>query len=112
MVREVDEEPVGVKVGQGRPGGPVMPRESRSIHLHMIQARSSLWSQSGQFWLGAFMVAEVPVGIAISNLPDGPRAELQDWVLGSVWAMVLAVAFLIASGIVVGWVAHRLGLGE
>ncbi len=78
----------------------------------MSKVRSSLWTQSGQFWLGAFMVAELPVGIAITALPDATRTELLEMVLGNGWITILAVAVLIGSGLLVGSVAHRLGVGE
>lgn len=33
-------------------------------------SRQSLWSQSGQFWLGAFMVAEAPLSLVVLRLPE------------------------------------------
>jgi putative effector of murein hydrolase len=58
------------------------------------------------------MVAELPFGIAIAALPDATRTELLEQVLGNGWIMILAVAVLISSGLLVGSVAHRLGVAE
>ncbi len=75
-------------------------------------SRSSLWSRSGQFWLGAFMVAEAPLSLIVMVLPDAARIDLLAFVFRDALTMVLAAGVLIAPGILVGLIAHRLGWGE
>ncbi len=75
-------------------------------------ARQSIWSQSGQFWLGAFMVAEAPLSLVVMLLPEMTRVALLDWMFSGALTMLLTVGMLIMLGILVGVAAHRLGWGD
>lgn len=75
-------------------------------------SRQSVWSQSGQFWLGAFMVAEAPLSLVVILLPEIRRAALLGWVLSGALNKLLAVSILVLLGILVAFVAHRLGWGD
>lgn len=75
-------------------------------------AKFPLRSQSAAFWLGVFMIAEAPIGIAILALSQERRASLLDYLFGNPIAALCALIALIGLGLMVGWLAHRLGLGE
>ena len=75
-------------------------------------SRQSLWTQSGQFWLGAFLVAEAPLSLVVVMLPEATRAALMDWVFSGALTMLLSIGLLTALGILAGFVAHQLGAGE
>ncbi len=74
--------------------------------------RQSLGSQPGQFWLGAFMAAEAPLCLVVMMLPDTRRAALLGWVLSGPTTLLLSIGVLTALGVLVGFVAHRLGCGD
>ena len=57
------------------------------------------------------MVAEAPIGIAIWLVSPERRDGLRDFLLGTPIAALCAALLLIGLGILVGWLAHRLGLG-
>ena len=71
----------------------------------------ALSAQSASFWLGAYMVAEAPVLLALSLLDPATQGRLMDVILGNGWALLGAIVVMVASGLLVGWLAHRLGFG-
>lgn len=83
-----------------------------AMQLDRPSSRQTLWSQSGQFWLGAFMVAEAPLSLVVMMFPEITRVALLDWVFSGALTMLLSIGMLIALGILVGLAAHRLGWGE
>jgi hypothetical protein len=76
-----------------------------------MPAGAPLFSQPGSFWIGAFMVAEGPVLLAVSFLEPATREHLGDVVLGSPLAMLGVVVVAGMAGLLVGWLGHRLGFG-
>lgn len=77
-----------------------------------VPAGMPLFSQSGSFWIGAFMVAEGPVLLAASFLEPATREHLADVILGSTLAMLGVVVAATMAGLLVGWLGHRLGFGQ
>lgn len=75
-------------------------------------SRLPLKSQPGAFWLGAYMVTEAPFGLVVALLESAQRQSLVDRLLASPLLIVCAVAVAIASGLLVGWAAHRIGIGD
>lgn len=75
-------------------------------------AQGSLWSQPASFWLGAFLVAEVPVALAGALLGEALRARILAFVVSGPFGLLCAALFTLGCGLAVAWVGHRLGLGE
>jgi hypothetical protein len=75
-------------------------------------SRRSLWSQSGSFWIGAFMLAEMPLGLLFTFLPQQQRDILANYAFFTPLGIAATITFAVALGLAVGWVGHRLGLGE
>lgn len=75
-------------------------------------SRLPLKSQPGSFWLGAYMVAEAPFGWMLALLEPAQRQSVVDRLLASPLLIACAVAVAIASGLLVGWVGHRMGIGD
>lgn len=73
---------------------------------------NSLRSQSGSFWLGAFMLAEAPVGLVISFLDIDRRWAVVDYVFSGPLTFVCALLALASLGLFAGWLGHGLGFGE
>jgi hypothetical protein len=82
------------------------------LNVKRPMPHSSLRSQSGSFWLGAFMIAEAPVGLVISFLDTDRRCAVVDYVFSSPLAFVCALIVLASLGLFAGWLGHRLGFGE
>lgn len=59
-----------------------------------------------------FPFAEAPYGLVVALLEPAQRQSLVDRLLASPWLIVCAVAVAIASGLLVGWVGHRIGIGD
>lgn len=74
--------------------------------------RLSLAAQSASFWLGAYMVAEAPALLALSLLDPATQERLMDAILGNGWVLLVAIVVILAWGLLVGGVAHRLGFGD
>ena len=72
---------------------------------------SSLWSQPGSFWLGAFMLAEAPIGLVVAFLDVEHRIIVLDYLFSSPLTIVCAIVGVVAVGLLTGWLGHRLGLG-
>ena len=72
---------------------------------------SSLWSQPGSFWLGAFMIAEAPIGFVAAFLDAEQRIIVVDYLLSSPLTIVCATVGVVVVGLLTGWLGHRLGLG-
>ncbi|RYY86595.1 MAG: hypothetical protein EOO15_14120 [Chitinophagaceae bacterium] len=75
-------------------------------------SRNSLWSQSGSFWIGAFMLAEMPLGVLFAFLPRQQRDILANYAFFTPLGIALTITSAIALGLTVGWAGHRLGFGE
>ncbi|NJD25831.1 MAG: hypothetical protein FIB06_10550 [Betaproteobacteria bacterium] len=74
--------------------------------------RRPLRSQPGDFWLGAFMVAEAPLLLGLGLLEPATREQLLAVALGSPLGLAGTVAAAIALGLATGWLGHRLGFGR
>jgi hypothetical protein len=57
-------------------------------------------------------MAEVPVVLALMSIDPTRRTEALDYVFDRPVLIVVAIFASVALLIVVGWVAHRLGLGD
>ena len=77
-----------------------------------MPAGAPLFSQPGSFWIGAFMVAEGPVLLAVSFLEPVTREHFVVVILGSSLAMLGVVVAASMAGLLVGWLGHRLGFGQ
>jgi ABC-type branched-subunit amino acid transport system permease subunit len=76
-----------------------------------MAGHTPLFSQPGSFWLGAYMVAEAPLLLAASWMEPATRERIADAVLGSPVALLGVVVGAALLGLLVGWLAHRLGFG-
>jgi hypothetical protein len=74
--------------------------------------RLPLRAQGGDFWLGAFMVAEALLLLFLAFLPPATRESLWAVIVASPLGLAGAGAVAISLGIFTGWIAHRLGLGQ
>ena len=99
-------------VWQSSRSGTRFLRETRDHVRRPMSARTPLFAQPGSFWVGAYMVAEGPFLLAASFMEPAARDQMVDVMLGSPLAL-LAVAIAVAvAGLFVGWLAHRMGLGQ
>lgn len=76
------------------------------------RTRTPLRSQSGTFWLGAFMTAEGVAAAVVGLLPADTRRHVLDVALSSTGGRMLLVTTPLLFGLAVGWLAHRLGWGD
>lgn len=83
-----------------------------ATRVNRVAFRSPLSAQSASFWLGAYMVAEAPALLALSLLDSATQERLMDAILGNGWALLVAIVVIVALGLLVGWLAHRLGFGD
>ena len=72
---------------------------------------ASLWSQPASFWLGSFLVAEAPVVLLLSLLPEGRREAMLSFALFSAPGIIITISATVALGLAIGWVGYKLGLG-
>lgn len=77
-----------------------------------MSAGAPLFSQPGSFWIGAYMVAEGPFLLAASFMEPATREHIADMMLGSPLAMLGVVVAAAMAGLLVGWLAHRMGFGH
>jgi hypothetical protein len=75
-------------------------------------SRRPLRSQPGDFWLGAFMVAEAPVLLGFGLLEPATRESLLAYAFGSPLGIAGTLATAIVLGLATGWLGHRLGFGQ
>jgi hypothetical protein len=74
--------------------------------------RKSIWEQSSAFWVGAGLIAEAPVVLALSSIDENRRAAAFDYALERPAIIVLVIVVVLILPVLVGWAAHRLGLGD
>lgn len=70
-----------------------------------------LKSQPGSFWLGAYLVAEAPLALIATFMEPIHRESILSYLLSSPMALFFAITISMVLGLVIGWVAHRIGLG-
>lgn len=80
-------------------------------NVRYAMPRLPLKSQPGSFWLGAFLVAEAPLVVIATFMDSVQREQVVSYFLSSPTALFLAVSIIMVLGLLVGLLAHRLGLG-
>ena len=71
-----------------------------------------LFSQPASFWIGAFLLAEVPVGAVAWFLAPATKERIFSWVFSSPLGIFAVFGTALILGLIVGWLGHKLGLGQ
>jgi hypothetical protein len=84
----------------------------RAFAKESRRPRLSLRAQGGDFWIGAFMVAEALLLLGLAFLAPETRESLWTAIVASPLGLAGAGGVAISLGIFTGWLAHRLGFGQ
>lgn len=76
------------------------------------KSKMSIWDESADFWIGAGLVAEAPIGLASWLLPDGFCHAYLGRIMDCPPSISVLCALWLASYIAVAFIGHKMGLGS
>jgi hypothetical protein len=70
-----------------------------------------LWSQPGSFWIGAGLIAGLPYDVIALFLSAQTKEAIMNFIFSGPIGIVTALAVVVGSLLLTGWIGHRAGLG-